>query len=81
MDDLLIFNFKKQTFFAKKVKRIEMTNEVDDIKQRINNFLEMDDQNDNNIRTSIGNFNQSKKSNLQTLFDVEKAAREEPKPE
>jgi hypothetical protein len=58
-----------------------MTNEVDDIKQRINNFLEMDDQNDNNIRTSIGNFNQSKKSNLQTLFDVEKAAREEPKPE
>ena len=58
-----------------------MTNEVDDIKQRINNFLEMDDQNDNNIRSSIGNFNKSKKTNLQTLFDVEKEAREEPKPD
>ena len=33
-----------------------MTNELDEIKQRINNFLEMDDKNDHNVRSSIDNF-------------------------
>jgi hypothetical protein len=37
-----------------------MTNEVDDIKQRINNFLNMDELEDNNVRSSIGNFQKSK---------------------
>ena len=37
-----------------------MTNEVDEIKQRINNFLEMDDRNDDNVRSSINEFRQSK---------------------
>jgi hypothetical protein len=55
---LHIFNFKKNSIFREKKK--EMTNELDEIKQRINNFLEMDDKNDTNVRTSIDNFRQSR---------------------